>query len=142
MAVTVDQPRLTRKSTGRSALAFSSAIMTALVLVQAILAGRGWFVDYDLIDIHGVVGDITLLAGIVQVAIAFVTMRRQRTTRPLFGLSLAILILVIAQSALGHASSESATAASLHIPNGVLIFGLTVAMTVLAWGQGRAAART
>jgi hypothetical protein len=137
MSVTVDRPRMTEKSTKRTALAFSSAVLTALVLVQAILAGRGWFVNYDLIDIHGVMGDITLLAAIVQVAIAGVAMRRQRATRALFGLSLATLVLVFAQLALGYAANESATAASLHIPNGVLIFGLSVAMTVLAWNRGQ-----
>ncbi len=138
MSVTVDRPQITGKTTGRTALAFSSAVMTALTLVQAILAGRGWFVDYDLIDIHGVMGDVTLLAAIVQVAIAGVALRRQRATRTLFGLSLATLVLVFAQLALGYAASESGTAASLHIPNGVLIFGLSVAMTVLAWDRGRA----
>ena len=50
MQVTLDQPRMVGKSSGRSALAISSAILTALVVVQAILAGRGWFVNHDFIN--------------------------------------------------------------------------------------------
>lgn len=139
MQRTLDQPRMVGKSSGHSALAISSAIMTALVLVQAILAGRGWFINHDFIDIHGVVADIVVLAAIAQVVLAFLAVRRRQAGRMLFGLSLAILVLVVVQLGLGHAGRESGTAASLHIPNGVLIFGLSVATTVLTWGRGRAA---
>jgi hypothetical protein len=109
--------------------------MTALILVQAILAGRGWFIDHDFIDIHGVVADVVVLVAIAQVAIAFLAVRRRQATRTLFGLSLAILVLVVVQLGLGHGGRDSGTAASLHVPNGVLIFGLSVATTVLAWGR-------
>ncbi len=139
MHVTLEQPRMVGKSSGRSALAISSAILTALVLVQAILAGRGWFVNHEFIDVHGVVADVVVLAAVVQAVIAFLALRRRQAGRTLFGLNLAILVLVVVQLGLGYAGRDSDTAASLHIPNGVLIFGLSVATTVLTWGRGRAA---
>jgi hypothetical protein len=37
-------------------------------------------------------------------------------------------VLVTAQIGLGYAGRESAGAASWHVPNGVIIFGLTVAL--------------
>jgi hypothetical protein len=126
-------------SSGRSALAIISAITTALILVQAVLAGRGWFIDHEFIDLHGVVGNVVVLAAIAQAVIAFLALRRRQAGRSLVGLSLAILALVVVQIGLGYAGRDSGTAASLHVPNGVLIFGLSVATTVLTWGRGRAA---
>jgi hypothetical protein len=38
------------------------------------------------------------------------------------------VLLVIGQLGLGYSGRESATALSLHIPNGVLIFGLSIAI--------------
>jgi hypothetical protein len=38
------------------------------------------------------------------------------------------VLLVVAQLGLGYSGRESATAMSFHIPNGVLIFGLSVAI--------------
>jgi hypothetical protein len=38
--------------------------------------------------------------------------------------SAVLLVLTAVQLSLGFASEDSSTAASLHIPNGVLIFGL------------------
>jgi hypothetical protein len=124
-------------SGGRTALAVSSAITTALVLVQAILAGRGWFIDHEFIDIHGVVANVVVLAAIAQAVIAVLARRRRQAGRTLVGLSLATLVLVVVQLGLGYAGRDSGTAAALHVPNGVLIFGLAVATTVLTGGRGR-----
>ena len=137
MQGTPEQPRMAGTSGGRTALAVSSAITTALVLVQAILAGRGWFIDHEFIDIHGVVANVVVLAAIAQAVIAVLARRRRQAGRTLVGLSLATLVLVVVQLGLGYAGRDSGTAAALHVPNGVLIFGLAVATTVLTGGRGR-----
>ena len=49
-----------------------------------------------------------------------------------------VLILTGVQLGLGFASSDNATAASLHIPNGVLIFGLSIVLASNVLREARA----
>ena len=117
------------------------AVITAiLVMVQALLAGRGWFVDVGLIEVHGWVGNATFLAAIALLAVAFATWRRGTLGRGTVILSGVLLILVVAQLGLGYSGRESAAAASWHVPNGVLIFGLSAAILVLAFTAPQRAA--
>jgi hypothetical protein len=106
-----------------------AALATAvLVLAQAVLAGRGWFVDIDLIEVHGWVGNATFLAAITQVALAYVGWSRGAVGRLELGLSALLVVLLVAQLGLGYSGRESAGAAAWHVPNGVLIFGLSAAI--------------
>jgi hypothetical protein len=98
-----------------------AVLYAALVLVQAVLAGRGWFKDFDLIDTHGQIGQGLFLVAVVQAALAFLVFGARSW---LSIASAALLVLTAIQLSLGMASEDSSTAASLHIPNGVLIFGL------------------
>jgi hypothetical protein len=104
----------------------------ALVLVQAVLAGRGWFVDLALIEIHGWVGNATFLTAIGQAALAFAGWRRGTLGRAEVVLGGLLVALVVAQIGLGYSGRESAGAASWHVPNGVLIFGVSAASLALA----------
>ena len=106
-------------------------LFTALILVQAILAGRGWFVDLDLIDVHGTVGMLVWLVALVQAVLAAVVFGRATLRSPLALMAGALLVLTTVQLGLGMASDENADAAALHIPNGVLIFGLATAYSSL-----------
>jgi hypothetical protein len=108
----------------------------ALVLIQAVLAGRGWFRDMDLIETHGVVGNLTFIVVIAQLIFAFAN-RQSLGSVPLL-LSAALAVLAIAQLGLGYGGRDSAEAAAWHIPNGVLIFGLAAAAVSQAWGPRRA----
>lgn len=110
-----------------------AVLFAGLVLVQAFLAGRGWFVDFDLIEIHGYLGNAVFLIAILQLALALGVGLRG----PRLGVSAVILILVFAQVGLGYAGRESAVSASWHIPNGVLIFGLAAVNCTMLFGQGR-----
>lgn len=103
------------------------------VLLQAILAGRGWFVDYDLIEIHGFVGNVTFLLVIVLVVGAWLGKQAGVMTNTELILSIALLALTAAQFGLGYGGRDSQTAASLHVPNGILITGLTSALIVLSF---------
>jgi hypothetical protein len=109
-------------------------VLTAgLVLVQAILAGRGWFVDLDLIDVHGFVGNLVFLVVIGQAVAAFLGRSRGKVGRLELGLSGLLVVLVVAQIGLGYSGRETAGAAAWHIPNGVLIFGIATALMTLGF---------
>ncbi len=100
-------------------------IMAVLVLVQAALAGH--FLNYaagNLRTLHGTLGEIVFLLAIVQLVLVLVAGVRGRTRAALLSMSITLLVLVAAQVVLGYAGRDEALPASLHIPNGVLIFGL------------------
>jgi len=105
-----------------------AVLYVALVLLQAILAGRGWFKDFDLIETHGQIGSVVFLVAIGQAVLAFMVFG----SRSWLSIASAVLVVLTAiQLGLGYSStggSGNATAASLHIPNGVLIFGIASAI--------------
>jgi hypothetical protein len=98
-----------------------AVLFAALVLLQAVIAGRGWFKDFDLIDTHGQIGEGVLLVAVVQAVLAFLVFGARNW---LSLVSAVLLVLTAVQLSLEFASEDNSTAASLHIPNGVLIFGL------------------
>jgi hypothetical protein len=105
------------------ALKISTALLAITILAQAVLAGRGWFIDIDLIAVHGYLGNAVFIVAIVHVILVYLSGLRNAV----LVMSAAILLLIFAQVGLGYAGRESAMAASLHVPNGVLLFGLTTA---------------
>ena len=107
-------------------LKVSAGLFAGLVLVQALLAGRGWFRDRDLIAIHGGVGALVVLVAISQVVLTLLVGAPAHLRRSLGLCSAALLVLVVVQYALGFATRTSAEAAAWHVPNGVLLFGLAV----------------
>ena len=102
-----------------------AALTAALVLIQALLAGRGWFLDADLIRVHGYVGNAVFLAVVAQAGLAVALGPRGALRSQLLLVAGAIAVLAVAQIGLGYAGRDSAEAAAWHVPNGVLIFGLT-----------------
>ncbi len=106
----------------------ASLITAVLILVQAALAGRGWFVDYDLIEVHGYVGNATFIVAIGLLGIAFNGYKRGALDRTDLIISVITLVLVVSQIGLGYGGRESTVAASLHWPNGVLITVLTAVL--------------
>src|SRR5215210_358467 len=91
-----------------------TVITGGLVLLQAILAGRGLFVDYDLIEIHGFVGNVTFIAAILLVIGAWLGRQRGSMGTAELGLSGALLVLTVAQIGLGYGGRDSQVSASLH----------------------------
>ena len=128
--MTVEQRTATEQVAARpglvQALRIIAPLLTLVVLVQAVFAGRGLFINSDNIDIHGGLGMVTALFVIVQTVLVFLAGFRGRTRAALLGHSLALLVLVMIQFVLGNSGRENGgQAAALHVPNGVLIFGLT-----------------
>ena len=114
-----------------------AGLFAALVLAQALLAGRGWFLDRDLIEVHGYVGQAVALVAVLQAALVFAAVGPVGGRAPIVVLSVAILLLVFVQIGLGYAGRESADAAAWHVPNGVLIFGLSTANSAMVFRLGR-----
>lgn len=99
-----------------------AAIATVvLVVIQAAMAGRGFFYDYDLIKRHGEVGNLTFLAAVAMLGFAFSGFRQHRLDQFDFIVSVLLVILVMAQFGLGYGGRESTAAKALHWPNGVLL---------------------
>jgi hypothetical protein len=103
------------------------AALTALsVLAQAFMAGRFLYEGSDLVEEHGFLGNLTFILVILLVVGAWLGRQAGVMTTVDLGLSLLLLVLVAAQFGLGYSDSTSASA--LHIPNGVLVTGLTFAV--------------
>ncbi len=113
-----------------------AVVVAALILVQAVLAGQ-WMFEGQIgaISIHGWLGNTSFLGAIVLVVLAFVGMRRSGGGwgRAELALGVVLVLLMTAQLGLGYSGRVSATAASLHIPNGVLLTMVSAAILALTW---------
>ena len=108
-------------SAGRRTYAVLVGAVAALVLVQAVLAGRALFGSWS-ITVHGVLGNVTFAATLATAAAAVAA----RAGRHAIVVAVALVLAVTAQVGLGYVGREHAEAAAWHIPNGVLAFGLAV----------------
>jgi len=108
------------------AFAIVAHVVVVLVLVQAVLAGRGQFND-SFKNWHEMVGNLVLLLALAQFVLLFVAGVGGAMKRALLGTSLLLFVLIIAQLGLGYAGRDHREMQALHLPNGVLVFGLGVA---------------
>jgi membrane protein YdbS with pleckstrin-like domain len=105
----------------------AAILMVALVLVQAFLAGRGWFDDHDYFDTHEMVANLVFLNALVLLGLAIAIGAPAAWRITLIAPNVLLLVLVVAQISLGYSLTDgSAEAGAWHVPNGVLIFGLSV----------------
>jgi hypothetical protein len=131
----LDQPQAATSARLANTLKIVTAVTVALVVVQAILAGRGLFISHDYIDIHGVVADVIFLIVVAQALMTYVAVRRGLAGRTLAWINLALVLLVVVQIGLGYSGRDSGNSAALHVPNGVLIFGLSIVAHMQARGR-------
>jgi hypothetical protein len=99
------------------------------ILVQAVLAGQAWFVTPSLFALHGGVGHgVLLLATVTGVMSWFVAVGRWTAA-----LASLVVVGLIGQTGLGYLGHRSAVAAasSVHVPLGVTLFGLSLAVAML-----------
>lgn len=103
--------------------------VVAGIAAQALLAGQGWFQDPSLISLHGGIGHGVLGLAVILVGLTVVG----RLGWGLVALAGLQLVGLIGQTGMGYAGRRSgiATASALHIPLGVLLFGLSVALVLL-----------
>jgi hypothetical protein len=107
-----------------------AGLAALLVLVQAILAGQWIGGDLSIIVTHGWLGSGTLLLVGLLFIMSFLGMRQGLFDAKPLTISLILGVLVVAQLGLGYAGRNSAVAASMHVPLGVLIFGSLLALFV------------
>ncbi len=108
-------------------------LIMVLIFAQAALAGRFLFVDRDTVDIHQVIANGLSVLVIVHVALALIT--RTKWSRRVPVLTALLAILVIIQTGLGYAGRESADVLAIHVPVGVLTFGVASLLTAVAFSS-------
>lgn len=118
----------TRPALDRLAIAVAW-VVPAGILVQAVLAGQGWFVDQGLITLHGGVGHGVLTLAVLLAAWAW----WRRPTWAIVVLASAGVLGLVAQTGLGYTGRRGgiALASSLHVPLGTILLASTVLLAVL-----------
>lgn len=104
------------------------------IVIMATLAGQGlWNGDRSLITGHGHLGNALFVLAIAQFVIAVVLYQRKAIGAPLMMLTFTLLVLLFAQAGLGYVGRENAEARAWHIPNGVLLMGISTFTVALSW---------
>ena len=99
-----------------------AGLFAGLVLVLAVLAGRYLSLGDQIIEIHGYLGNAVFLLALANLGLAVVLRPDDGPALAVAGL---IALLTFAQVGLGYVGRDTADAAALHIPNGVLLMGLS-----------------
>ena len=102
----------------RTALA---GLIAVIVVVLAFLAGRFLFLGDLVIEIHGYIGNTVFLLALVNLGLGLIA-KADGGQLAVAGL---IALLTFSQIGLGYVGRETADAAAIHIPNGVLLMGLS-----------------
>lgn len=104
-------------------------LITLGVMTQAVLAGQAWFVTPELFGIHGGIGHGVLLLSVLLATFCWLA----RAPLPASVLASLQVVALIGQTGLGYAGrrGELAAASAAHVPLGVAVLGLTVAVVVL-----------
>jgi ABC-type uncharacterized transport system permease subunit len=119
-----------------------TALTSVAILVQAVTAGQ--FVDKNGADgwvtVHGVIADVSWVLALATAVVAFLTIRG--VARRLVGWSAALFVLTLAQTGVGHLITELGkdSLIAVHVPLALVIFGLTIWLTVRAIRLDRAVA--
>lgn len=135
MTTNVKAPTTSRPGFVR-AYVIATAILTVLVVIQAVLAGRGIAGLGDFLT-HGHVGNASFVVGFAAALLAAVAKIPQRQVI-LAGI---VLLMLFTQTGLGYVARESAEATAWHVPLGVITFSLVVlqfagAISVSRGGRG------
>jgi hypothetical protein len=117
-----------------TALRWISVLVSALIVVQALLAGQGiWGGDRDLITGHEMLGNGIFLLVAIQVVLSFLAYQKGQIGRNHLILNGIIMLLLFAQIGLGYSGRETSGAIAWHLPNGVLLMGASTINAVLFW---------
>jgi hypothetical protein len=106
-----------------------AALMGLLILLQAFLAGRGFFLsESNLLKAHETIGIVTFAVAVIQMLVVFTMMKSGKLRSMLLGMSGFIMLLTVAQLGLGFsAKNGSGEAAAWHIFLGVFLTGAIAA---------------
>jgi hypothetical protein len=112
-------------------LRWLTLIVTLLVLVQPVLAGLFVTGDVGMLDLHSINASFLTVFAFLQIVAAILVWRPGRGPAWPIWASVAGFLLAEAQAGLGYARVVSA-----HIPLGVALFGLWVALLIAVWSPG------
>ena len=100
-----------------------SATLVVLVLAQAAVAGQFLYTSTGLRSVHRILGEGLGVVGVALVVCAAMT---RRTNRRLLVVASWMLVVLVAQTGLGFVGRDTPDAAALHIPLGVVAFGVSL----------------
>ncbi len=115
-----------------------AALMGLLILLQAFLAGRGFFLsDTNLMKAHQTMGIVTFAVAVLQILAVFSMMKSSKLRSMLLGMSGFIMLLTVGQLGLGFSAKDgSGEAAAWHIFTGVFLTGAIAAYANTAFRTG------
>lgn len=99
-----------------------AACIAASVLLLAVLAGRYLSLGDRVIELHGWIGNGVFVLALANLALALATRPDDGPALAVAGL---IALLTFTQVGLGYVGRDTADAAAIHVPNGVLLMGLS-----------------
>ncbi len=99
----------------------TSGVIAVIVVLLAFLAGRFLFLGDLVIEAHGYIGNTVFLLALVNLGMALA----DEGDGPELAVAGLIALLTFSQIGLGYVGRETADAAALHVPNGVLLMGLS-----------------
>jgi uncharacterized membrane protein len=110
-----------------------AGITTLAVFLQAISAGifmsfRGDDAGKPWVAMHDYVADAAVLLAVATAIVAIVALRR--SAPGLMGVAIALVIALVAQTAIGHVIEQVRGLVAVHVPLAFVVFGLTVWMSV------------
>ncbi|MCC6944231.1 MAG: hypothetical protein IT335_06615 [Thermomicrobiales bacterium] len=109
-------------------------VTAVLVLLQAFFAGQWIFKgNADLLDLHEIMANVLFLGLVVQFFLATMIRFPGQAGRVIVGANALMVLLTTAQIGLGYSGSNSADARAWHVPLGVLLFGLAIAIASYSW---------
>lgn len=108
-----------------------SVLTALLLLLQPILIGQYFYNDPDYLDLHEVVGNVIFLSVVGQTVVCFLGRAKWGYRTVVW--NLVLLGGIVAQIGLGYGARDSSSSAEVHMPLGVLIFGLGMINAMLAF---------
>jgi hypothetical protein len=111
-----------------------ASVHVALILVQAVFAGRFLAGDDAGLRLHEGNAELIVTVGLVQLVVALLAWRPGRGPGWPALASLALLVAEVTQMGFGYEGRLA-----VHVPLGVAIFGLAVAVALASWRQPRPA---
>ena len=98
-----------------------SGLIAGIIVVLAFLAGRYVTFGDTVIETHGIIGDTVFLLAVINLGLSLL-LKSDGAALAVAGM---IALLTFTQIGLGYVGRDTLDAAALHIPNGVLLMGLS-----------------
>jgi hypothetical protein len=138
MAQRIETPRTDEPGGILAGYRWLATLFAVLVVAQAFLGIRGYFGKPDLVDVHEMLANAMFLLAVVQTVLGWLLYSKRIIGMPALALNGLLVLLTIAQIGLGYSATADegknlVNLVSLHVPNGVLLMGVSTILAVMAW---------